>query len=250
MRPKTRSNIFLKAGSVSLALILCMQYLWVHREESRRPLSAPFLEYWSLHPLQRIEFYPSRILLEQKENRWIVYLDSREYPPNLNRLERFLSVTSNLKLTARDQATPIMLSRYGFTEADFARVTFYSSGKARTFLLGGPGPKGSEEYCLPEGEGVIYKLSDSLSYYAHQPLSYWIRLQLFDPPLQESNISAVGIHTGEPGGRVVWLYRRRELHRSESWQVERELTVSIPGEQIKPYLEALVTVEGVDVAPS
>jgi hypothetical protein len=143
-----------------------------------------------------------------------------------------------------------MLSRYGFTKPDFARVTFYSSGKEKTFLLGGPGPKGSEEYCLPEGEGVIYKLSDSLSYYAHQPPSYWIRLQLFDPPLQEPHISAVGIHTGKPGGRVVWLYRRQEPNRSESWQVEGEPMVSIPGEQIKPYLEALVTIEGVDVAPS
>jgi hypothetical protein len=67
-----------------------------------------------------------------------------------------------------------MLSRYGFTKPDFARVTFYSSGRKKPSCWEARALREVKSTALPEGEGVIYKLPTA---FPTMPIS----LLLLDP---------------------------------------------------------------------
>ncbi len=173
LQGRTPLNLLASACGI-LGILLLVQYGIVYMYERDRPIHVSFLSYWGLDPVDRIEFGPARAALARKGKEWILEVGGKEFRPDPGRVNRFLTILQHLRITFRDEATPLSLARYGFKEDDSVRIIFSSKGKVLRVLAGGVGPLGSEEYCVVEGKPHIYKLSDSLSYYALQKLEYWL----------------------------------------------------------------------------
>ncbi|MCX7787514.1 MAG: hypothetical protein N2442_07440 [Spirochaetes bacterium] len=157
-----------------LSICLLVQYGLLHLSMKNRPIHTPFLSYWGLEPLERIVFEQKRITLFKKRTEWFLEAEGTLYRPDPKKIDRFLTVLNSVRITLRDEATPRTMGWYGFKEEGSLWITFVSKGNAQRFLVGGMGPMGSEEYCVVEGKPFIYKLSDSISYYALKKTEYWI----------------------------------------------------------------------------
>lgn len=171
---KGPETILLLGGTCGLlSILLLIQYGTLYLYKKDRPVDVPFLSYWGIETVERIEFGQNAGILSRRGKEWVLEVGGVVYHPDPKRLERFLTVLKNTRITLRDEATPQTITWYGLRETDSVWITLVSKGKAQRFLLGGVGPLGTEEYCIAEGKPMIYKLSDSLSFYAVQTVEYW-----------------------------------------------------------------------------
>ncbi len=155
-----------------LGIFVLVQYGLLYSSMRDRPIHAPFLSYFGLEQVERIEFDQRRATFFKKGKEWFLEAEGKIYQPDPKKLDRFFTILKSVRITLRDEATPLTMAWYGLKETLY--ITFECKGKVKRFLVGGIGPLGSEEYCVAEDRPFIYKLSDSLSFYALKKPEYWI----------------------------------------------------------------------------